>query len=363
MKSSIAHVLVGTALGVLLLSGCGGTSSGSSPTASASPTASPQDLSGFALYAAGDRAYSSTDGGATWHASRGAHGLFWGVAASDRDHAWIAGNGGQILSTVDGGRSWVRQRVPGGEQELGAITCLDAWHVFAAGTAQKGAFVLSSRNGGRTWRSSPLLEVPHSLNAIACSDKRHVWAAGSPSGAGSSPAVPGAVIASSDGGATWRVQHSDAEASYRGITFSDQRHGWVVGASRDAQAIILRTTDGGASWSEQTFPEANLLSAVTCSDARHVWAVGGAQYGSRATVLATDDGGQTWHAQDLGPFSDGEIHFSATGVTCSDAKHVWVVGTTQHDGVVLASRDGGSSWTVQASRPLSAILNGIAYAP
>jgi photosystem II stability/assembly factor-like uncharacterized protein len=64
----------------------------------------------------------------------------------------------------------------------------------------------------------------------------HAWAAGQ----------DGLVIATSDGGKSWREQPSGTSQSLRAISFSDPQHGWIL-AGREA---LLATADGGASWTK-----------------------------------------------------------------------------------------------------------------
>lgn len=60
--------------------------------------------------------------------------------------------------------------------------------------------------------------------------------------------------------------------------------------------------------------------------------------GDRGHVLLSDDEGATWR-QIIVP-----TRAMLTGVSFGDATHGWAVG---HDGVILATVDGGSSWTKQ----------------
>jgi photosystem II stability/assembly factor-like uncharacterized protein len=340
-----------------LVTGCGqsATTSQTSPT----PTlrASPQPLAGYRLWASGTRVFTSADGGATWRVQRTLDGLSWGIAASDARHVWFATDGGEILATSDGGAHWALQRRNTNNRELAGVACSDARHVFAAGTAPGGVFVLRTSNGGRTWISSPLVKQLGSLMAIACSDARHVWAVGSPHDPASGTTIPGAIIASSDGGVHWKVQYSEPNANLRGVAFADARCGWAVGDETvaGAGAEILRTTDGGASWTMLHLPEVACLQGVTCSDATHAWAVGGAMDASRAVIVATADGGKTWKAQwSLRAGAGPRVVLAA--VSCTDSRHVWAIGMRGHAVVVLATSNGGATWTTQSARPSMGLL-------
>ena len=79
--------------------------------------------------------------------------------------------------------------------------------------------------------------------------------------------------------------------SVQAVTFTDATHGWAVGAS----GTILATTDGGATWRKQTSGTTANLSAVTFPDATHGWVVD-----DNGTILATTDGGAIWSVQRSG---------------------------------------------------------------
>jgi photosystem II stability/assembly factor-like uncharacterized protein len=61
--------------------------------------------------------------------------------------------------------------------------------------------------------------------------------------------------------------------------------------------------------------------------------------GARGAITLSDDGGSSWRQA-----KDVPVSSTLTAVDFIDEKHGWVVG---HDGVVLASIDGGENWTLQ----------------
>ena len=107
----------------------------------------------------------------------------------------------------------------------------------------------------------------------------------------------------------------------RGVAFSDATHGWAVGEL----GAILATTDGGATWSKQGSRTTADLTDVAAGDSSRVWAVSASEM-----ILATTDGGSTWGAQSPA----GERFLE--GVDFIDATHGWAVG-----GAILATADGG----------------------
>ena len=94
---------------------------------------------------------------------------------------------------------------------------------------------LQVENGGTT---TPIVKPAgpqprvDGLDAVAFPSTSRGWAAGR-----------GAIIATTDGGATWTQQY-EGRADIRSLEFADERHGWAV-----ASDSLLRTADGGATWS------------------------------------------------------------------------------------------------------------------
>jgi photosystem II stability/assembly factor-like uncharacterized protein len=109
---------------------------------------------------------------------------------------WLVGDGGLILTTLDGGLSW---------------------------TAPRGVL--------------PDFVSQFDFYALAVRDQ-HVWVAGSPGTC---------VFHSADGGASWEVLRTDQSLPLRGLWFLDEHRGWAVGAL----GTILHTRDGGRSWRVQ----------------------------------------------------------------------------------------------------------------
>ena len=66
------------------------------------------------------------------------------------------------------------------------------------------------------------------------------------------------ILATIDGGRTWRAQESPTTNELDGIAFSDPRHGWVGGDL----GVILATTDGGQSWVAQMTRSGEALAAI-----------------------------------------------------------------------------------------------------
>lgn len=100
---------------------------------------------------------------------------------------------------------------------------------------------------------------------------------------------------------------------------------------------VVISHDNGQTWTQSLTPARSLLTAVSFPDATHGWAVG-----HDGVILATVDGGKSWKRQDEG--DDLETIF--LDVLFLDDQRGFAVGAY---GKFLATTDGGKSWT--ASHP------------
>jgi Photosynthesis system II assembly factor YCF48 len=133
-----------------------------------------------------------------------------------------------------------------------------------------------------------------------------------------------------------------------GIEFVSASQGWVVG-----QHDILATTDGGATWTVQDQGRLN-LTAVDFVDDADGWAAG------TSSLLRTTDGGQTWMALPDPCPGIRSVHFAtpqagfaiAGGVNLLGAQAGRVPTTApQRAGMLLATTDGGQTWSRLAAPP------------
>lgn len=102
---------------------------------------------------------------------------------------------------------------------------------------------------------------------------------------------------------------------------------------------ILKSTDHGTSWQQIIAPTRALLAAVFFADATHGWAVG-----QDATILATSDGGNSWTQQyqtnqlaEDDPARDAPL----LSIHCTDSSTCTASGAY---GLLLTTHDGGQSW-------------------
>jgi photosystem II stability/assembly factor-like uncharacterized protein len=101
------------------------------------------------------------------------------------------------------------------------------------------------------------------------------------------------------------------------------------------RGYIVTSEDNGSTWKRAKAPAAPLLTAVRFVDEKRGWVVG-----HDSIVLATTDGGETWTKQ----FSAAEEQRPFLGVHFLDAKRGYAVGAY---GAFYETSDGGAKWTAR----------------
>jgi len=343
----------------------------------------------------------TTDGGACWERGvdpSGANLAGVSFAANARD-GWAVGSLGTMLVTHDGGRSWTApaaDAIQWTAPDAPGAAAPDLVAVSLSADGQRGwavgshGAILVTADGGASWARKPSQSDAAFASVSMAGDGKHGWVASEDS-----------LLATDDGGDTWTPQLSNARGWFAGVSFAaDGQRGWAVGN----HGMLLATTDGGASWTPQASHIRSWLYGVTfAADALHGWAVG-----DDGSILRTLDGGASWlrwndelHVATVDhgkawreesakprcveiPLDDGqapadggackpanagrshaapgapEARVSLTGVRfAADGRRGWAVG---YKGTILATSDGGRSWTLQPSGT-EEWLHGLTFAP
>lgn len=133
---------------------------------------------------------------------------------------------------------------------------------------------------GRDWTQADV-PVRSTLTAVSFADARHGWAVGHDA----------VIVATDDGGRTWRLQHVQPERGtpLLDVLFVDARRGWAVGNF----GLFLETADGGTTWTPVAVPlieqEEPTLHALTRLANGHLLVVG-----ERGQIFRSVDSGLSW---------------------------------------------------------------------
>jgi photosystem II stability/assembly factor-like uncharacterized protein len=252
------------------------------------------------------------------------------VFFADSKRGWVAGDGGFLSRTKDGGRTWSSQ----------SVGISDAINDIYFRGKDDGYLLASNRifgttDGGETWREvrqfseSDFGGATPELYSIRFSRTKNGWVVGSVSRR--DVIVESLIIHTGDGGASWERQLAPVREDLIHLDFVSDERGWIVGAS----GTILFTADGGKNWTKQTSGTGVTLYHVDFRNERVGWAVG-----ERGTVLRTTDGGETWETVVV------PVRSTLLSVAFVDENQGWIVG---RGGVILRSEDGGRTWVQQES--------------
>ncbi len=202
-----------------------------------------------------------------------------GLSAVTSEIAWASGSGGTWLRTIDQGKTW----------DHGVIAGLDT---------------LDFRS----------IHAFDALVAIAVSAGQ-----------------PAVIYKTSDGGRTWVLKHQESELAFLdGISFVDEKRGYVFGDPVDGKWMILQTFNQGESW----YPISQLPDAANgeagfaasgssfLAEGRNLWLGSG---GTEANLYRSIDEGKTWD-KFSSPLIQGKASQGIFSITQIGEEEVYCVG-------------------------------------
>jgi photosystem II stability/assembly factor-like uncharacterized protein len=270
-----------------------------------------------------------------------------GVSAVNDRVVWASGSGGTFLRTTDGGATWQASKVPDAESlDFRGIRAIDERTalLMSAGSGDKSR-IYKTTDAGEHWTLQFTQPDPQGFfDAIAFWDASHGIVVGD--------ALKGSaeIRTTEDGGVHWQRQKTpparDKEGSFAAsnscLAVRGAHDAWYVTGGPGA-GRVFHSKDGGRHWSVVTTPIRNDgasagIFSIAFADANHAMAVGG-DYGKdkedHGNIVATLDGGRIWTAPSAHPAG-----FRSAVVYLADRKTWIVTGTSGSD----ISTDWGASW-------------------
>lgn len=223
------------------------------------------------------------------------------------DQEGFAGGDGVLFATHDGGATWTAASIPAVGGSLAAIACTSPAECLAGGwTATDAVQLLYTRDAGATWRPASLPSGLRDLTHLACWNSVRCLAVGQ--GAGQDP---------------WELQSADAGQTW---TTAAPPPGVKSMAILECSAVGTCLAGGGSGSFANFFPQGT------------------------AVMDRSTDGGRSWHSVSL-PSAPGTSPASPpTAVSCPTASVCYEASQAR---VELKSTDGGASWQVASSTPVS----------
>lgn len=259
---------------------------------------------------------------------------FLGVDFVGGNHGWVVGRAGSVLSTQDGGESWMQQS-SGVTSTLNCVSFVSTSTGYAVGDE---GVILKTDNGGQTWVPQSSGTTKALLDA-SFPDPRNGWVVG----------ADGAILSTNDGGATWVSRGWQTESDFNAVSAVAPGRAFAVN-----NGACVMTRDGGLTWTIKEIGSFALYDVQFVSSSLG-WAVGNA-----GTVFRTCDGGMTWATVPTGQYvALRDVHFVHHGgpirftpvingqnTTWTVDVAGWAVGS---GGSILRSADGGATWTKVSS--------------
>jgi photosystem II stability/assembly factor-like uncharacterized protein len=272
-----------------------------------------------------------------------------GLDAESRKVAWVGGSAGEVLRTIDGGRTWKDVSPPGSEgllfRDVEAFGTQRA-SVLAIGEADASR-IYTTVDGGRQWRLAFVNDDPAAFYDCMAfyGDGRRGLALSDPVGGRFRIAATG------DWGRSWHVLPNAgmpdavtgefAFAASGTCLVTSGRDAWF--ASGGGASRVFHSRDGGTTWSVTAAPilaaAAGGVFSLAFRNPREGVMVGGDFTAPENGVDASGfsrDGGASWRlGGDLAGYRSGVDWLSGARAT------LIAVGPTGSD----ITEDGGRSWT------------------
>ena len=252
---------------------------------------------------------------------------------SDRA-GWVAGDGGFLASTADGGLTWVKHSLDT-KDDINEIYFRNDDNGYLVA----GRVMYITRDAGKTWRETKLYDsadikngIPEFLS-IRFAGKKVGIAIGSvwQKVGKEEVVVDSLVMRTEDGGETWGRIKVPSKVELYHLDFTDGDHVWIVGD----KGTVMASSDAGKSFTSQQTSVARALFNVDFRDNSDGYAVGGG-----GTILRTENGGLTWEKV------NNSYPETLKRVDFADDKNGWIVG---YGGSILRSGDKGRTWVRQSS--------------
>ena len=229
---------------------------------------------------------------------------------------WVAGEGGTILKTTNGGINWASQN-SGTTYYLRSVHFIDTVMGLAAG-GYNNRIILKTTDGGNNW-STKLTQSAGDIYTIQFTTISTAWGIGITQ-----------FLKSTDGGDSWVLQPTGGPYGFYSLFFPTVSIGFTAGAS----GVIKKTINGGNNWNVVTTGTSEGLWAIHFTSGIG-WAVG-----NQGTIINSLDGGSNWNTQTSGVTVNLKTIFFIT------QSKGWTAG---QGGTILHSTNGGNNWEPQNS--------------
>jgi photosystem II stability/assembly factor-like uncharacterized protein len=245
---------------------------------------------------------------------------------------WIAGNGGIILTTINGGNSWHNQNSSTTKNltEIFFINENQGWT-----TGFNNTF-LYTFNGGNNWQQINVCDDTTKHNTdIHFIDDKNGWLLNN----------YGEIFKTNDGGTTWNKIFIFPNFGWTKLKFIDNSDGYAMQFYGD---MLMKTSDGGKSWREVPLFIPGATLGIMVKDIFFVnrfigfyiysWRSGGIME-TATPLMKTLDSGDTW------AFQDSVMNPLLRNIYFTDTDNGILAGSN----FIYSTNDSGKKWSCCAT--------------
>jgi photosystem II stability/assembly factor-like uncharacterized protein len=234
---------------------------------------------GGALFAPGERGVilTTTDSGERWKlfSNVPTNRALTSIVFVDQKVIVVAGHGGTVFRTEDGGGVWKKIDLPeiGKDSILGSMKSADG-RLFLYGAF--GLFLVSA-DAGKSWSKHSIIDETfdrHVSRVLEFPD-RSLFVVGE----------SGTAAISHDAGKTWKKLNVGYQGSLFGALYANDGSILVYGM----RGNVFRSTDGGETWSQATLDTKSTINAGVISEDGTI-----ALVGNNGLVLVSNDNGRSF---------------------------------------------------------------------
>ncbi|MBS1492618.1 MAG: choice-of-anchor J domain-containing protein [Bacteroidetes bacterium] len=260
----------------------------------------------------------------TWYEqTSGVTTALYSVSAPDINNAWIAGAGGKVLRTTNGG-TWAAVTSPDANDQY-CIWGISATTAITTSSSASATFVYRTTNGGTNW-TQVFTQTGGFMDGFYFKDANNGIMYGDPVGGRLQ------VWRTTNGGANWDSTGQNITTTAAGWNNAMTGLGDNVWIGTNT-TNVYKTTNFGTSWTAGTAIQANGYSLYFSSPTNGY--LGGAE------LNTTTNGGTSWSA--MTSIGTGNI----SGITPSNTK----VFMTRQATTVNVTTNNGAAWTVAYTSP------------
>ncbi|HET8670801.1 MAG TPA: YCF48-related protein [Candidatus Saccharimonadales bacterium] len=211
------------------------------------------------------------------------------ISFVDNNHGWVI-DPFSIWRTEDGGVSWKRCAPFSPPNTIRKLTHECFFINERVGwLAGEGGVIHHTTDGGKTWKGNVIAHKDSTLGGLHFIGEQHGWVLAWPDDG---------IYHTEDGGKTWNLISSLGRiAGLQSVHFTSRNEGWAIGFDRLSKPekdkyfenIVLHTIDGGQKWERVKVGEKEpILFRVHFVDQSRGWLL------ARDNAYRTEDGGKTW---------------------------------------------------------------------